>query len=253
MAKTRVVNTRFWSDTYIADLDPLGKLLFIYFITNQYTNLSGIYEIPIKQIALDTGIDKDNLEKVFLPKFEEAKKIYYIDGWIYIKNFQKHQKSSGNIQAGIKNALKDIPDNIIKKVNEINNSQTEVRGTSDYPQTPEKELKLNLIKLNLIKDIASPFGDATAKTDKKPLGHKETIKYFHDKVKTECGDTPVINGGKDGAAVKKALSKYKPEEIKKIIDFYLESEKVEKFGYNLSVALSADTINKWLYEEKRLR
>ena len=59
MAKERIVNTRFWSDTYISNLDPIEKLLFLYLITNQYTEISGLYELPLKYMAVDTGIDKD--------------------------------------------------------------------------------------------------------------------------------------------------------------------------------------------------
>lgn len=141
MAKNRIVNTKFWSDNYISNLDPLEKLLFLYFITNPYTNLSGIYEITIKQIALDTGIDRENLEKVLLPRFANSGKVFYIDGWVYVKNFQKHQKASGNIQAGIKNALKDVPPEIMKKIDEINGSEGGQRGVS-IDETPEYELEL---------------------------------------------------------------------------------------------------------------
>lgn len=114
-----MINTKFWSDTYISGVDPLEKLLFLYFITNQYTNICGIYEIPLKQIALDTGIDRDNLEKVFLPRLAEAEKIYYFDGWVYIKNFLKHQKASGNVKLGIDNGLQEVPSEIMAKIKQI--------------------------------------------------------------------------------------------------------------------------------------
>jgi len=123
MEKNRYVNTKFWSDTYISNLDPLEKLLFLYFITNQYTNICGFYEIPLRQIALDTGIDKENLEKVLLPRLAKAKKIYYLDGWICVRNCLKHQNlNNSKIMAGIKQEIAQIPQEILEKLRVIDES-----------------------------------------------------------------------------------------------------------------------------------
>ena len=95
MSKNRYINTKFWDDSFISELNTMDKLLFIYCITNPLTNICGIYEVPVKRIAFDTGIDKDSVEKILL-KFEIAGKMKYQDGWIAIKNFIKHQKQSEN-------------------------------------------------------------------------------------------------------------------------------------------------------------
>ncbi len=107
-------------------------------------------------------------------------------------------------------------------------------GSSIDRQSKSKAVKSNLLS----KDNKS--------------SHKEIFEYFKTSVETKCGYAPTFNGGKDGKAVKLALSKFDSKEVKKIIDFYLhDSEKVEKFGYNLSTALSANTINIYLYKVKR--
>ena len=77
MAKQRMINTKIWSDNYFEELDPTEKLLFLYFLTNIYTNICGIYEIPLKIIAVETGIDKEMVKKI-LQRFESDKKIFYI-------------------------------------------------------------------------------------------------------------------------------------------------------------------------------
>lgn len=116
MAKQRMINTRFWEDGYTSNLDPIEKLLFLYFLTNTSTNICGFYEIPIKKIASDTGIDKDMVLKI-IQRFTEDKKIYYIDGWICIKNFVKHQnQKSPTVRKGIEVELKNIPKNIAEMV-----------------------------------------------------------------------------------------------------------------------------------------
>lgn len=104
--KQRYVNTRFWNDSYISQLDPIEKLLFIYFITNEHTNISGIYELPLKIIAVETGMDESMIKKI-LPRL--SVKIRYIDGYIVIKNFTKHQETgSEKVKIGILNCLKDL-------------------------------------------------------------------------------------------------------------------------------------------------
>lgn len=113
MAKNRYLNTKFWRDNYIQDLDPSEKLLFIYCLTNPDTNITGIYEIPLKIIATDTGLDKDMLIKIF-KRFEDEKKIKYYKGWIAIKNFIKHQALNNKIKTGIENELNNVPAELVE-------------------------------------------------------------------------------------------------------------------------------------------
>lgn len=115
MAKERMVNTKFWDDTYIVQLDPIEKLLYLYFLTNPLTNISGIYEIQIRRIAFDTGIDKDMVEKI-IGRFTEDDKILYLEGWLAIKNFAKHQRDNPSVKKGIKIAFESIPTRILDRL-----------------------------------------------------------------------------------------------------------------------------------------
>jgi hypothetical protein len=119
MAKKRYINTRFWDDIYISNLDPSEKLLFLYFLTNQRTDICGIYEIPLKSIAVDTGLHNEMIIKI-LERFTRDKKIFYIDGWVYVKNFAKHQSVNESVEKGIERSLADIPSEIMAKIREIN-------------------------------------------------------------------------------------------------------------------------------------
>lgn len=110
MAKNRMVSTSFWNDNYSANLDPIEKLLFLYLITNERSTLAGIYELPIKFMAVETGIEGDMVRKI-LSRFEEDGKIKYLEGWVAIRNFSKHHESgSPTVKKGIEDALKKAPD-----------------------------------------------------------------------------------------------------------------------------------------------
>lgn len=114
MAKQRYVNTKFWSDTFISELNPLDRYLFLYFLTNEHTNIAGVYELPLKTIAFETGIELDMLKKMLK---RLTGKVMFIDGWVCIKNFQKHQSTeSEKVKRGIEIEMSKIPEKIRKKI-----------------------------------------------------------------------------------------------------------------------------------------
>ncbi|GAB6161927.1 hypothetical protein JCM12298_10860 [Desulfothermus naphthae] len=92
----KYVSSHFWDDNYIVELDPTEKLLFLYLLTNPLVKISGVYKIPLKKIAFDTGLEQDIIRKI-LKKFEEAGKIFYDKGYIIIPNFPKYQSYNSNI------------------------------------------------------------------------------------------------------------------------------------------------------------
>jgi len=111
--KLRSVNTHFWDDGYIINLDPIEKLLFLYFLTNPLTNLAGIYEISIRRIAFDTGIDKEMVLKI-IKRFEKDKKAYYFEGFIYLPNFQKNQRLTSTMLKNVEKTIQDLPESVKK-------------------------------------------------------------------------------------------------------------------------------------------
>lgn len=74
---------------------------------------------------------------------------------------------------------------------------------------------------------------------------KDIFSYFKKRVKEIKGYEPEINFSKDRKIVKLRLKKYKPDEIKEIIDWYLNSKHSEKLGDSISICLSANIINLW--------
>jgi hypothetical protein len=113
MAKQRMINTKLWRDSYVSRLDPSEKLVFLYSLTNPETNLCGIYELPIRQICLDTGFDKEMIIKIF-ERFERDERICYFDEWIIIKNALRHQNvENSKIRAGVEKELSSLPDKLM--------------------------------------------------------------------------------------------------------------------------------------------
>lgn len=155
MAKNRYLDTHFWDDTYILNLDPTEKLIFIHALTNPKTSICGIYEIAIKQVAFDTGIDKDMIIDKIYPRFEKDNKMVYLDGWIIIANFINYQKINPNVKKGIEDGLKKVPLNVMKgfqrlskALNYLNinininynlNNNIELNDLNQYYKPPEEK------------------------------------------------------------------------------------------------------------------
>jgi hypothetical protein len=154
MAKQRYINTKFWSDNWISNLDPIEKLLYLYLLTNERTTIAGIYELPIKIMAVETGIEKDMVEKI-LKRFEKDDKIVYLSGWIGIKNFTKHQDlNNEKIKKGIEIATNIAPRKVIDRLSiphtyppNYSNTNTNTNTNSMETQSVSGKQINDLVKL----------------------------------------------------------------------------------------------------------
>lgn len=105
------IKTCFWDDNWITDLDPARKLLFLYLITNASINGCGIYEIQLRRISFDTGLD-ESMIKASLMNFELAGKAAYVNGYIIVKNFIKNQPYNPNMIESIIRWIEKLPRDI---------------------------------------------------------------------------------------------------------------------------------------------
>lgn len=153
MSKNTFFNTRFWQDSFVADLDPSEKLLFVYCITSPNLSLCGIYEIPLKYIAIETGLDRDMVPKIFA-RFEEQKKIMYRDGWLCVLNYPKYQSFKGEkLEIALKREIKAVPKDILDEFIESGYPIDTLSILSmDMDKDKDKEIERKTQKLRQLKD-----------------------------------------------------------------------------------------------------
>ena len=140
VAKQRIVNTKFWDDSYIAGLTPAEKLLFLYLITNPLTNISGVYELPLRRAAFDVGLSTEEVEAIF-SKFETDGKIARFNGWVGVANFIKHQTLNPKIKIGILQELKRAPKEVVDRVS------IDYQSLSHSNSNPNSNLNFNALPL----------------------------------------------------------------------------------------------------------
>lgn len=75
MAFYRTISISFWTDSKVVDtFTPEDKYFYLYLFTNPHTNLSGCYEISMKQIVNETGYSIDTIENL-IHRFEDFHKV----------------------------------------------------------------------------------------------------------------------------------------------------------------------------------
>ncbi len=103
MAEYKQIKTRIWQDNWFLSLSIEEKLLWFFLLTNEYSHISGLYELPKPLISPLVGIK--NWNEILL-KFVKDKKILYKNGWIYIINKSKHQPISQNVKDNVNISIK---------------------------------------------------------------------------------------------------------------------------------------------------
>jgi len=117
MANYRQIHTKIWKDGWFIDLSPKDKLLFIYLFSNERACLAGIYELPLRVIAFETGLSEDQVIEA-LDRFARAGKAFYQDGLIWIVNlirYNAHSLTNPKIRGNIESSLQEIPNCPLKQ------------------------------------------------------------------------------------------------------------------------------------------
>lgn len=108
--KTRIIKTKYWSDTTIHALPKEARYLFMYLLTSTYVNLCGIFELPDEYIRLETGLSEKELEKA-KTELTQKKKVRFHEGWVCILNSDKHNgyRNSPTTEKAYQNELEAVP------------------------------------------------------------------------------------------------------------------------------------------------
>lgn len=137
MAVQRYISSSFWSDDWVDSLSVKEKLTYLYLLTNDSTSICGVYTLTVKRIKDDTGISREEIQEI-LQKFADDKKAYYVDEYIILPNWLKHQHlNNESVKLGTIRALKALPNNIIAFLREADHFYYNV----DDLLGPKKEAK----------------------------------------------------------------------------------------------------------------
>lgn len=116
MAEFRSIHCKTWRDDWFSELPTDAKLLWLYLITNQSTSVSGIYQLPRKFMAFETGLDVNRVTQI-LDMFKSDGKIDFDDSVIWIKKMREYQSSgSEKVHTRIMSDFNSLPDCRVKGI-----------------------------------------------------------------------------------------------------------------------------------------
>lgn len=184
MAKQRMINTKFWTDSYISELNPSEKLVFVYLLTNPHTDICGVYELPIKYMMLETGLEKEKLIRI-LKRFAEDHKIYYLNGWVAIVNFAKHQLDNPKVKIGIKAGLERAPKEILDRLSidydRLSHFNSNINLNSNLKITSKKDVAATTKKQKLlVRDQPFSLSGEIKKLEENPRREMNIIALYFD-------------------------------------------------------------------------
>lgn len=111
--KARIIHTKIWQDSFVAELNPTEKLVFIYLITNERINIVHCYECPERVIAFETGVGRDVVAST-KAKLQEAGKIRCYKDWVQLLNGDRYQQFTGEKNELAKQReIKLMPDDVL--------------------------------------------------------------------------------------------------------------------------------------------
>lgn len=93
------VYTRLWKDDAVLKLDHLSKLVYMYLLTNQDTNICGYYKLTMLSITTELNLNDEEVRQV-LSGLVDAKLIKYDakESLVLIPNYLKYNQIGGEKQ-----------------------------------------------------------------------------------------------------------------------------------------------------------
>lgn len=239
MSKYQPLYSSIWSDDKFENYSSNKKLLFIFLLTNQFVEKSGIYKISIRQICFYTGLTNDVINDVINELINEGKIQYDFDNSvIFVKKLFHYQrgviKNENILLLTIKRNYELVKtsfwdsffdtysnESIITKIKDLlineslmahqlyinkNKNKNKGKGKSKNKNTNNKE-EIIIKEEETINLIESQF---------------QELWKFYQPIKTKNGYTAKGNKEKARSAFKKALNKHSFEKIMKALENYLK-------------------------------
>jgi hypothetical protein len=91
MADYRSVQTRMWrEDDWFQELDVEARLFWIYLFTNPSASPAGIYRLPLRTMAFESGVGYEAAQDL-MRRFADDGKARYEDGVVWVVNMRRLQ------------------------------------------------------------------------------------------------------------------------------------------------------------------
>ena len=130
----RLISTGFWNDDKVLnDFSPEDRYFMLYLLSNPYTTQLGVYHLPLKKAALETGYNLETISTL-LDRFENKYRVIRFNestSEVAIKNYLRHSIVRGGkpVIDCLEKDLKAVKD--LSLVAYVFNSITDSKGINE--------------------------------------------------------------------------------------------------------------------------
>lgn len=222
MATYRQVYTSFWQDPFVITLTPEEKYFYLYLITNTKTTICGIYELSMKIAEIETGYNRETVEKL-LNKFEhDYQKVVYSSktNEICIVNWFKYNvNKSPKVKLAIESSFNKVKNkDLIRYLYGIDT----VSFATVYVTVSDSDNELSLNKEEEIK---------------KEVIHEDIFKQYVN------GNESLHESLKDFEKMRKSIKKPMTDRAKTML--LAELDKLAADGENITECLNQSIFHNW--------
>src|SRR5690606_9388185 len=114
----RQIDTGTWDDPWFAELDPDAKLLFLYLLTNRRSTAAGVFEITLRAMSFETGLDTKRINSA-LESISSRVEWWPEHQVVWVRNFLRHQAVSPKFYRSAWSEMREMPEDIRVSVAEI--------------------------------------------------------------------------------------------------------------------------------------
>lgn len=111
MARYRQVETAFWTDGFVLKLTPEEKYFYLYLLTNPHTTQCGIYELPERMAEVETGYNRETVEKLrdrFINKYKKIRYSPATEEYCIINWLKYNSLKSPKVKSCIERELSEV-------------------------------------------------------------------------------------------------------------------------------------------------
>jgi hypothetical protein len=165
--KQRYISTSIWDDDWFDSLTEREKLVYFYLLTNTHTNPAGVYQCTLKNVRLEIGLEREEIERI-MAKFGAAGKAFYYKDYIIIPKWLKHQKINDRSKMflGALKVLKSLPEDVKAFISIRKHYDYDISGIIGNVDTSSIDsLYLNNDTLSNNRDSLSENGSKTGIAD----------------------------------------------------------------------------------------
>ncbi|MEY8350809.1 DnaD domain protein [Bacillus cereus] len=110
MGVYRSVQVNFWQDEFVLDLTPEERYFYMYLLTCSKTRQCGIYPLPLRLVEMETGYNRETVEKLLQRFVAYGKILYDVETKeLYVLNWLRYNPvTNTNIEKCVLRELKTV-------------------------------------------------------------------------------------------------------------------------------------------------